>query len=73
MPSIFMSGFVNMSVNILSEILTRLSNLFYINSFIFVDVNVDVENRMHSDFAVCNNFINCKVLHALDFRFIGLE
>ena len=73
MPSIFMSGFVNMSVYILSKILTTLQNLFYINSFIFVDVNVDLENPMHSDFIICNNFINCKVLPALDFRFIGLE
>ena len=36
--------FVNISAYILTEILTRLSNLFYTNSFIFifVDVNVDV-------------------------------
>ena len=33
--------FLNISVNILTEIPVRLSNLFYTNSFIFVDVNVD--------------------------------
>ena len=57
----------------LTEILTKLSNLSYINSFIFVDVYVDVENRMHSDLVICNNFINHKVLPSLDFHFIGLE
>ena len=28
---------------------------------------------MHSDFVICNNFINYKVLPAFDFHFIGLE
>ena len=35
------------------------------NSFILVDVSVDVENHMHS-----NNFINYKVLANFDFDFV---
>ena len=52
--------FVNISAYIPTEIPTRLSNLFYTNSFIFilVDVNVDVECAIHSDLVICNNFIN---------------
>ena len=61
--------------NILTEIPTRLSNLFYTNCFIFifVDVNVDFKYAIHSDLVICNNFINYKVLPAFDFHFIGLE
>ena len=67
--------FVNISAYIPTEIPTRLSNLFYTNSFIFifVDVNVDVEYAIHSDLVLCNNFINYKVLPAFDFYFISLE
>ena len=67
--------FVNISAYIPTEIPTRLSNLFYTNSFIFifVDVNVDVEYAIHSDLVICNSFINYKVLHAFDFHSIGLE
>ena len=67
--------FVNISAYIPTEIPTRLSNLFYTNSFIFifVDVNVDVEYAIHSDLVICNNFINYKVLPAFDFHSIGLE
>ena len=67
--------FVNISAYIPTEIPTRLSNLFYTNSFIFilVDVNVDVEYAIHSDLVICNNFINYKVLPAFDFHSICLE
>ena len=67
--------FVNISASIPTEIPTRLSNLFYTNSFIFifVDVNVDVEYAIHSDLVICNNFINYKVLPAFNFHSIGLE
>ena len=65
--------FLNISAYILTKIPTRLSNLFYNNSFNFVDVNVDVEYATHSDLVICNNFINYKVLPAFDFHFIGLE
>ena len=65
--------FVNISVYKLTEIPIRLSNSFYTNSFIFVDVNVDVENVMHSCLVICNNFINYKVFPVFDFHFIGLE
>ena len=67
--------FVNISAYIPTEIHTRLSNLFYTNSFIFifVDVNVDVEYAIHCDLVICNNFINYKVLPAFDFHSIGLE
>ena len=67
--------FINISGYIPTEIPTRLSNLFYTNSFIFifVDVNVDVEYAIHSDLVICNNFINYKVLPAFDFHSIGLE
>ena len=67
--------FVNISANTVTEICTRLSNLFNTNSFIFifVDVNVDFEYTIHSDLVICNNFINYKVLPAFDFHFIGLE
>ena len=41
--------FVNISAYILTEIPTRLSNLFYNNSFNFDDVNVGVEYATHSD------------------------
>ena len=60
--------FVNISAYIPTEIPTRLSNLFYTNSFIFifVDINVDVEYAIHSDLVICNNFINYKVLPAFD-------
>ena len=58
---------------ILSEIPIRLSNLFYTNRFVFLGVNVDFENTMHSDLVKCNNFINYKVLPAFDFGFINLE
>ena len=57
----------------LTEILIWLSNSFYTNSFIFVDINVDVENGIHSYLVICNNFINYKVLPAFDFYLIGLE
>ena len=62
---------LQISVYILSEIPIRLSNLFYNNSFIFVDVNVNVENVMHSDLVMCCNFINYEMLTAFDFHFIG--
>ena len=67
--------FVNISAYILTEILTRLLNLFYTNSFvfIFVDVNVDVECAIHSDLDICSNFINYKVLPTFDFYYISLE
>ena len=67
--------FVNISAYIPTEIPTRLSNLFYTNSFIviFVVVNVDVEYAIHSDLHICNNFINYKVLSTFDFHSIGLE
>ena len=67
--------FVRISVYIPTEIPTRLSNLFYTNSFIFifVDVNVNAEYAIHSDLVKCNNFINYKVLTAFDFHSIGLE
>ena len=65
--------FVNISVYILTETPIRLSNLFYNSSFILVDVNVDVENAMHSNLLICNNFITYKVSLAFDFDFIGLE
>ena len=54
---------------------TRLSNLFYTNSFIFifVDINIEFKYAIHSDLVICNNFINYKVLPASDFHFIGLE
>ena len=52
--------FVNIFVYTLSEVLIRLSNLFYSYNFVFVDVNVDVENTMYSDLVICNNFINSK-------------
>ena len=52
-------------------------NLYYVytNSFIFifVDVNVDDEYAIHSDVVISNNFINYKVLPASNFHFIGLE
>ena len=60
-----------LNVYILTEILNRLSNIFYTKSFIFVDVNVDVEIAMHSNLVLCNNFINYKMLPAFDFHFIG--
>ena len=53
-------SFVNIFVYTLSEVLIRLSNLFYTYNFVFVDVNVDVENTMYSDLVICNNFINSK-------------
>ena len=67
--------FVNIPTYILTEIPTRLSNLFYGSSFIFifVDVNVDVEYPIRSDFVICNNFVNYKMLLAFDFHSIGLE
>ena len=65
--------FVNISIYMLTEILNRLSNLFYGNSFIFVDVNIDVDIDMHGDLVICNNFINYKVLPAFDFHFLSLE
>ena len=65
--------FVNISVFILTEIPTGLSNSFYTNNFIFVGVNVDIENAMHSDLVKCNNFINYKVLPTFNFHFINLE
>ena len=67
--------FVNISAYIPTEIPARLSNLFYTNSFIFifVDVNVDVEYAIRSDLAICNNFINYKVLPGFDLISIGLE
>ena len=61
------------SVYILIEIPIRLSNSLYTNSFIFADVNVDVENAMYSDLVICNDFINYKVLSAFDFLFIGFD
>ena len=54
---------------ILTEIPIRVWNLFYTKSFIFVDV----ENAIHSDLVICNNFINCKLLPAFDFYFLVLE
>ena len=50
-------------------------NLFYTNSSIFVDVNVDVEYVIRSDLVLFNNFINYEVLSlpAFDFHFMGLE
>ena len=60
---------VNISVYILTEIPIRLSNLFYTNSFILVDVNVDVGNAMHSNLVISNGFINYKVLPAFYFYF----
>ena len=67
--------FVDISAYILTEIPTRLLNLFYTNSSIFVDVNVDVEYVIRSDLVLFNNFINYEVLHlpAFDFHFMGLE
>ena len=67
--------FARVSAYIPTEIPTRLSNLFYTNSFafIFVDVNVDVEYAIHSDLVICSNFINYKVLPAFDFHSIDLE
>ena len=67
--------FVNISAYIPTEIPTRLSNLFYINSFIFIfaDVNIDVEYAIHSDLVICNNFINYKMLPAFNFHSIDLE
>ena len=67
--------FINISAYIPAEIHTRLSNLFYTYSFIFifVDANIDVEYAIHSDLVICNNFINYKVLPAFDFHSIGLE
>ena len=65
--------FVNIFVSILTEISIRLSNLFCTNSFIFVDVNVDVKIAMHSDLVIYNNFINYKVLPAFDFHFRSSE
>ena len=56
---------VNISVYILTEIPIRLSNLFYTNSFILVDV----ENAMHSNLVISNGFINHKVLPAFYFDF----
>ena len=38
--------FVNISVFILAEVPTGLSNSFYTNNFIFVGVNVDIENAI---------------------------
>ena len=65
--------FVRVFAYIPTETLTRLSDLFYTNSFIFifVDVNIDVEYAIHSDLVICNNFINYKVLPAFDFHSIG--
>ena len=54
--------FVSVSVYMLTEIPNRLSNLFYTNSFIFVDANVDIEIAKHSDLVLCNSFINYKML-----------
>ena len=67
--------FVNISAYVPTEIPTRLSNLFYTNSFIFifVDVNVDVEYAICSDLVICNNFISYKLLPAFDFHSISLE
>ena len=36
-------------------------------------VNVDVENAVHSDLVICNNFINYKLLPAFNFDFIYLD
>ena len=67
--------FVNISAYIPTEIPTKLSNLFYTNSFyfIFIDVNVDVKYAIYSDLVICNNFLNYKVFPAFNFHFIGLE
>ena len=65
--------FKNFSVYILSEVSNRLSSLFCINSFIFVDVNIDVEIAMHRYLVICNNFMNYEVLPAFDFHFIGFS
>ena len=67
--------FVNISAYIPTEIPTRLSNLFYTNSFIFVfvDFNVDVEYAFHSDLVICSNFINYKVLPPFKFSFCKLR
>ena len=43
---------------------------FILNSFIFVDVNVNVDNAIHSNLVICSNFIIYKVLSAFDFDFI---
>ena len=48
-------------------------NWFYTNSFIFVEINVDVENAMHSDLVISHNIRNYKMLTAFDFDIIGLE
>ena len=47
---------------------TRWSILVCTNEFIFifVDVNVDFEYVIHSSLVICNNFVNYKVLPALD-------
>ena len=63
--------FANISAYILTEIPAKLSNLFYANIFIFVNIIVDVEYAIHSDLVICNNFINYKVLPAVDFYFVG--
>ena len=67
--------FVNISAYLPTEIPTRLLNLFYTNSFIFifVDVNVDVEYVIHSDLDTCNNFVNYKVLPTFDFHSKDLQ
>ena len=64
-------GFVNACVYILTEIPIRLSNFFYTNSFIFGEVNVDVEKTMQSNLVICNNLINrlkCYLLSILNLK-----
>ena len=51
----------------------QIVNLFYTNSFIFVDGNVDVEYAIYSDLVTCNNFLNYKVLPAFNFHSVGLD
>ena len=63
--------FVSISVYILTEIPNRLPDLFYTNSFIFVDDDVDIEIAKHSNLVLCNNFINYKMLPDFDIHFIG--
>lgn len=64
-------SFVNACAYILTEIPIRLSNFFYTNSFIFAEVNVDVEKTMQSNLVICNNLINrlkCYLLSILNLQ-----
>ena len=52
-------SFVNISVYLVIDLPNRLIFILkYCNSFIFVDVNVNIENAMHSDLVIRNNIIN---------------